>query len=84
MSPMVENKSDAGADASKSQGDAGTSGAGAATDTVDGGTPPVLREMPPATEVSYAVAIYPYMAEQEDEFDVVVYVFASFVIYGFR
>ena len=51
---------------------------------MDGGTPPVLREMPPATEVSYAVAIYPYMAEQEDEFDVVVYVFASFVIYGFR
>ena len=32
------------------------------------------REMPPAssTGVSYAVAIYPYMAEQEDEFDVVV------------
>lgn len=25
-----------------------------------------------ATNVSYAVAIYPYMAEQEDEFDVVV------------
>jgi len=32
------------------------------------------REMPPASSsgVSYAVAIYPYMAEQEDEFDVVV------------
>lgn len=32
------------------------------------------REMPPASSsgVSYAVAIYPYMAEQDDEFDVVV------------
>ncbi|KAG9312913.1 hypothetical protein JVU11DRAFT_6346 [Chiua virens] len=30
------------------------------------------REMPPSMGVSYAVAIYPYMAEQEDEFDVVV------------
>ncbi|TRM60727.1 hypothetical protein BD626DRAFT_549464 [Schizophyllum amplum] len=32
------------------------------------------REMPPASsrDVSYAVAIYPYMAEQDDEFDVVV------------
>ncbi|TFK94152.1 hypothetical protein K466DRAFT_593821 [Polyporus arcularius HHB13444] len=69
MSPLVENKSDAGADTSKSQVDAGASGG---TDAAEGGTPPVLREMPPATEVSYAVAIYPYMAEQEDEFDVVV------------
>ncbi|KAI0766906.1 hypothetical protein BD413DRAFT_142824 [Trametes elegans] len=69
MSPMVENKADAGADAPKAQSDAG---AGVATESTDGGTPPVLREMPPATEVSYAVAIYPYMAEQEDEFDVIV------------
>ncbi|KIL00755.1 hypothetical protein PAXRUDRAFT_129069 [Paxillus rubicundulus Ve08.2h10] len=30
------------------------------------------REMPPPMGVSYAVAIYPYMAEQEDEFDVIV------------
>ncbi|KAG0709184.1 hypothetical protein DFH29DRAFT_986606 [Suillus ampliporus] len=31
------------------------------------------REMPPPMSgISYAVAIYPYMAEQEDEFDVVV------------
>lgn len=31
------------------------------------------RETPvPSSGVSYAVAIYPYMAEQEDEFDVVV------------
>ncbi|CAL1714792.1 unnamed protein product [Somion occarium] len=34
--------------------------------------PSVAREIPPSTGVSYAVAIYPYMAEQEDEFDVVV------------
>lgn len=33
------------------------------------------REMPPSMGVSYAVAIYPYMAEQEDEFDVVVCVY---------
>jgi protein STE50 len=31
-----------------------------------------VREIPPSTGLSYAVAIYPYMAEQEDEFDVVV------------
>ncbi|KAH0836590.1 hypothetical protein J3R83DRAFT_8290 [Lanmaoa asiatica] len=30
------------------------------------------REIPPSMGVSYAVAIYPYMAEQEDEFDVIV------------
>ncbi|KAJ7281924.1 hypothetical protein C8J57DRAFT_1463951 [Mycena rebaudengoi] len=37
-------------------------------------TPGSSREMPPMSSsgVSYAVAIYPYMAEQEDEFDVVV------------
>ncbi|KAJ7460650.1 hypothetical protein FB451DRAFT_1371522 [Mycena latifolia] len=37
-------------------------------------TPNSSREMPPVSSsgVSYAVAIYPYMAEQEDEFDVVV------------
>lgn len=33
------------------------------------------REIPASTGISYAVAIYPYMAEQDDEFDVVVYVF---------
>ncbi|KDQ27001.1 hypothetical protein PLEOSDRAFT_1066280 [Pleurotus ostreatus PC15] len=30
------------------------------------------REIPASTGISYAVAIYPYMAEQDDEFDVVV------------
>lgn len=38
----------------------------------------VVRETPvPIAGVSYAVAIYPYMAEQEDEFDVIVSVFVS-------
>ncbi|KZT10050.1 uncharacterized protein LAESUDRAFT_756252 [Laetiporus sulphureus 93-53] len=44
-------------------------------DEQEGGDPAgssVVREIPPSTGVSYAVAIYPYMAEQEDEFDVVV------------
>ena len=36
------------------------------------GTP--ARGVPVSSEISYAVAIYPYMAEQKDEFDVVVYV----------
>ncbi|KAH9989839.1 hypothetical protein BJV77DRAFT_1015447, partial [Russula vinacea] len=30
------------------------------------------KEVPVTAEISYAVAIYPYMAEQEDEFDLVV------------
>ncbi|TFY73599.1 hypothetical protein EWM64_g10413 [Hericium alpestre] len=30
------------------------------------------REVPVSGDISYAVAIYPYMAEQEDEFDVIV------------
>jgi hypothetical protein len=33
----------------------------------------------PITGVSYAAAIYPYMAEQDDEFDVVVYVVTAFL-----
>ncbi|KAI8996541.1 hypothetical protein BD414DRAFT_409446 [Trametes punicea] len=69
LSPMVEHKGDASGDTSKVQSEAGPA---ASSEGAEGGTPPVLREMPPASEVSYAVAIYPYMAEQEDEFDVVV------------
>ncbi|KAI0305899.1 hypothetical protein B0F90DRAFT_1808478 [Multifurca ochricompacta] len=42
----------------------------ASTDHNEIGTP--AREVPVTAEISYAVAIYPYMAEQEDEFDVVV------------
>lgn len=47
---------------------------GSSNGTDEGSQPSVVREIPPSTGVSYAVAIYPYMAEQEDEFDVVVYV----------
>jgi protein STE50 len=42
------------------------------TDQNEIGTP--AREVPVTADISYAVAIYPYMAEQEDEFDVIVYV----------
>jgi hypothetical protein len=44
-----------------------------AADGGDGGSGSHARENPVAMSgVSYAVAIYPYMAEQDDEFDVVV------------
>ena len=36
--------------------------------------PTSAKGFPVTAEISYAVAIYPYMAEDEDEFDVVVYV----------
>ena len=43
------------------------------TDTEPAGGASSTREIPvPSNGVSYAVAIYPYMAEQDDEFDVVV------------
>ncbi|KAK7445394.1 hypothetical protein VKT23_014811 [Stygiomarasmius scandens] len=55
-----------GTDTSKSQGGSSES----VEQSLSSGT---TREMPVASAgVSYAVAIYPYMAEQEDEFDVVV------------
>ncbi|KAH9995588.1 hypothetical protein BJV77DRAFT_1059707 [Russula vinacea] len=47
-----------------------TASATASSDHNEIGTP--AREVPVTAEISYAVAIYPYMAEQEDEFDVVV------------
>jgi hypothetical protein len=56
-----------GHDSIKSRGQ----GAGDGSDPHLGST----REIPvPSLGVSYAVAIYPYMAEQNDEFDVVVWV----------
>ena len=79
LSPAVENK-DRGddfsqaAESSKSRGSA-TSMATASTTTLNDNesvSTANVREIPPSTGVSYAVAIYPYMAEQEDEFDVVV------------
>ena len=45
---------------------------GGVTESSEPVGPTIVREIPPSTGVSYAVAIYPYMAEQEDEFDVVV------------
>lgn len=65
MSPSVEHK-DRSDDDAKGQ-----------TPAEGNDAPTVVREIPPSTGVSYAVAIYPYMAEQEDEFDVVVYVYFS-------
>ncbi|KAI0255852.1 hypothetical protein BJV78DRAFT_1119026 [Lactifluus subvellereus] len=49
---------------------ANTATAATMTEQNEIGTP--AREVPVTAEISYAVAIYPYMAEQEDEFDVVV------------
>ncbi|KIK61584.1 hypothetical protein GYMLUDRAFT_166278 [Collybiopsis luxurians FD-317 M1] len=63
-----------GSVASTATGSSGQSEAGKSRNTT-AESPPLSsgREIPVAsTGVSYAVAIYPYMAEQEDEFDVVV------------
>jgi protein STE50 len=62
-------KSAAGSEPPKSAGP-NTASATSASDQNEIGTP--AREVPVTAEVSYAVAIYPYMAEQEDEFDVIV------------
>lgn len=83
MSPSVDNKDrEDAADRERLKGPSGseppksavphTAGASASSDHNEIGTP--AREVPVTAEISYAVAIYPYMAEQEDEFDVVVYV----------
>ena len=70
MSPSVEHKDRSEDDAAKGQ---------TLTEGIE--PPTIVREIPPSTGVSYAVAIYPYMAEQEDEFDVVVYVLLSLFVY---
>ncbi|PCH44267.1 hypothetical protein WOLCODRAFT_77286 [Wolfiporia cocos MD-104 SS10] len=75
MSPAVDNKERAeelGAAAGDAKAQGAHAGHGAQEGAEQAGPPAVLREIPPSTGVSYAVAIYPYMAEQEDEFDVVV------------
>lgn len=74
MSPAAEKErtpDELGPDGSKLMNGAGSSGSGSA-DASEVTTPAIVREIPQSTGVSYAVAIYPYMAEQEDEFDVVV------------
>ncbi|KAI0272472.1 hypothetical protein BC834DRAFT_348745 [Gloeopeniophorella convolvens] len=82
MSPAVDNKDREDApDRERLKGNASSEPpksavphtavtATSATDHSEIGTP--AREVPVTAEISYAVAIYPYMAEQEDEFDVVV------------
>jgi protein STE50 len=82
MSPTVDNKDREdttdrerlkGASDSEPPKSAGLDTASASSPSHDEiGTP--VREVPVTAEISYAVAIYPYMSEQEDEFDVVVYV----------
>lgn len=74
LSPAVDNKERADELNSSTENlrlqNSHTSGSADGPDVI--GPPTVVREIPPSTGVSYAVAIYPYMAEQEDEFDVVV------------
>lgn len=87
MSPVVENKS--GEDNSSRETTSATlvnlgqslDSTKSRTTTLYGSTEAesTKREMPPSMGVSYAVAIYPYMAEQEDEFDVIVCV--SFLLH---
>lgn len=68
-STLVTQNSSASRDSSATKVNGGGN-----TEPTNGGVS--VREMPPASSngVSYAVAIYPYMAEQDDEFDVVVWV----------
>ncbi|KIP10010.1 hypothetical protein PHLGIDRAFT_28697 [Phlebiopsis gigantea 11061_1 CR5-6] len=72
MSPAVESK-DRADDLESSRSQSTYSGT-TVVSTAESDTTTVasVREIPPSTGVSYAVAIYPYMAEQDDEFDVVV------------
>ena len=68
MSPALEGKG-----GPEDQSQSGGSGALGSADGADGSR--TTREVTDTLQtdgISYAVAIYPYMAEQEDEFDVVV------------
>lgn len=80
ISPTVEQKEP---DLASSVGNSGSGGqngsneksrhAGGHAESSESGSGPVVRDIPvPTSGVSYAVAIYPYMAEQDDEFDVAV------------
>lgn len=77
-SPAVESSKDHTDDfsgrpeSSKTHASLTTASSHTLVDSSDSATVANVREIPPSTGVSYAVAIYPYMAEQEDEFDVVV------------
>ena len=73
MSPAIDNK-DRHEDPSSSLPSTSTTDPGTHHQESSGPTVNVKEPMPSGTgTLSYAVAIYPYMAEQEDEFDVVVY-----------
>lgn len=90
MSPIIENKSGEDSASSREMGSATLVNSGqnsadclksATTSYGSTEAESAKREIPPSMGVSYAVAIYPYMAEQEDEFDVVVYV--VFLLHNF-
>jgi hypothetical protein len=78
MSPAVESKPDgqtellAAADGAPKIRTGSPGHEGEQSRAAPSGHGAAPREMPPMQGISYAVAIYPYMAEQEDEFDVVV------------
>lgn len=72
LSPAVDNKERAEELAAVMENEKAQSTHAASAEGAESAGLSVLREIPPSTGVSYAVAIYPYMAEQEDEFDVVV------------
>lgn len=78
MSPAVDSK-DRADDLESSRTQSTFSGTTAVSTTESDATAvSSVREIPLSTGVSYAVAIYPYMAEQEDEFDVVVCVISIY------
>lgn len=83
MSPSTEQKDKLDEFASTSDGRQRTitngneaPGSGGSVDAAVDGPSNGSRQDTINTGISYAVAIYPYMAEQDDEFDVIVYVFS--------
>ena len=74
MSPAIDNKDRQEDLSSSTLPSTSTTDPGPHYQESGGPTVNVKEPMPSGTgSLSYAVAIYPYMAEQEDEFDVVVY-----------
>ena len=74
MSPAIDNKDRHEDLPSSTLPSTSTTDPGTHHQESSGPTVNVKESMPSGTgTLSYAVAIYPYMAEQEDEFDVVVY-----------
>ena len=76
MSPAIDNKDRTEDMSSSTLPSVSSPDQGTHHQESSGPTVNVKEPMPSGTgTLSYAVAIYPYMAEQEDEFDVVVYDF---------